>query len=537
MPDIHIGKEYENAFHSICKLVEANCIDKSIVLSASLNKNEIVEQGTNNRYIFDSQIRTIENGNDVGMVSDGASWFRAFRNGEVDESNASWLNLIENVAKNYHQKYSFLEFQQKEEDIDSKTIDYQNWLIQKFVDFFYHNLQNCQIVPNDQVDKDNIYGVSLKIEIDGGTGEAEPVLCKVYFRQKNDKFLPILSDDATSLESQLYQIIKEDDDTVLVNDKSEETIDAVLNALETLIESGNFTESVILSSTEDKYIIEKLIERSADDITQLKCRSVNVFGISHVEWKNSSYYLKEGNRNILRFAFGTNNKMSIYCVNCGDELLVENNRFIMKEGFSELKKLNFEEGNFGFNNNEIKEVLTNSLLSDHLVFINCKRNGRSCSKLRCANQIIAFEEEGERKCKDCPYPEIITLDEKGRFALTRNLKFVNDLMQLVSNEVETRECIYCGRRFTRTYIKSGTCKLCSLTDEEPVGDNKVKASQLYKEYRNMIPFTSRIIRIFKDKYCYEDDEIIMFKLGETRFKFDKKSIKVNGLMSSPEKLK
>ena len=78
-------------------------------------------------------------------------------------------------------------------------------LINQFVNMFFYNLSSCQIVQDDKVKKDNIYGVSLKIEVDGGTGEAEPVLCKVYFRQTNDEFTPITSEDALTLEGQLYQ--------------------------------------------------------------------------------------------------------------------------------------------------------------------------------------------------------------------------------------------------------------------------------------------------------------------------------------------
>ena len=178
MPDIRIGREYEQAFRSICKLVEGKCIDKKIVLSASFKDNEIVEQN-NNRFIFDPNIQNIENGADEGMLNDGASWFKAFRNGEVDEGNASWLNLIEEVANNYHQKFSFVEFQQREEDIDEETITTQKNIISQFISMFFHNLSSCQIVQDDKVKKDNIYGVSLKIEIDGGTAYITTYPCHI----------------------------------------------------------------------------------------------------------------------------------------------------------------------------------------------------------------------------------------------------------------------------------------------------------------------------------------------------------------------
>ena len=542
MPDIRIGREYEQAFRSICKLVEGKCIDKKIVLSASLKDNEIVEQN-NNRFIFDPNIQNIENGADEGMLNDGASWFKAFRNGEVDEGNASWLNLIEEVANNYHQKFSFVEFQQKEEDIDEETITTQKNIISQFISMFFYNLSSCQIIQDDKVKRDNIYGVSLKIEIDGGTGEAEPVLCKIYFRQTNDKFIPIITEDALILESQLYQIINSDEEAESTSSEENQsdngtTIDLVLNALESLIESEKFCDSVILSSEEDKMIVQKLIDRSADDITQLKCRSVNVFGISHVEWKNASYYLKDGSRNVLRFAFGMNNKFYVYCVNCGDELLVDNNRFIMKEGFKDIKKLDSLDPHFGYNGQLIQDAKNNSLISLHLFPIKCNRNGRECSKMRCMSQIIAFSEsEIDRKCIDCPYPEIITYDEKNRLTLTSKLTFVNDLMQLVSDEVDTRECVYCLRRFTRDVMVAGSCPLCSQTDTELSGERKVEAINLYKNYRGMLPVSSRLLRIFKEKYCFEDDGIIIFKLGNSRFLFNKMDIKFNGIMSGPKKLK
>ena len=115
--DIFIGREYEKAFESICSLVSNNCIDKNIVTEADFARKEIRESGTNIVYRYNSQIQSLDNGNEVGMIENGASWFDSIRTGKSDNDNASWMKLIESVAFNYHKKYSFVEFQQKEDEL------------------------------------------------------------------------------------------------------------------------------------------------------------------------------------------------------------------------------------------------------------------------------------------------------------------------------------------------------------------------------------------------------------------------------------
>lgn len=543
--DIFVGREYENAFNSICQLVNNNCIDKDIVSEVSLERREIKEAGTNRIYRYNSRIQSIDNGNAVGMVEDGASWFTSFRNGEIDDGNASWMNLIERVAVNYHKKYSFVEFQQKEEDIDEEVKEVQKEIAARFTKQFLPNLSDFSIEENKNIEKDDIYGVSMKIEIDGGTGEAEPVLCKVYFRNRNNILYPLSSEEASEIEKNLYQIIQSDSGEQIIKEENGETIDLVLNAVETIIDKGQFCNSIIYSAVDDEVIINKLLEKSPNDITELKCRNVNVFGISHVEWKNTAYVLTQNNKNILRFTFSMNNRFSVFCMNCGDELLLESNRFIMKEGNVELKLLDSEKEDFGYSQKDMDEVKNKAIISQHIIKVGCSSNellrgNKTCNKIRCANQVQVFTGSyGEVvKCKDCPYPEIISKDEQGRLCLTKDLTFVRDMMQLVSNEVEHTHCKCCGRPFTMESIKKGLCPFCFDVENIKEGDQKAeKAKELYKSYSKMFSLTKRIRYAFSNKYCFEDEGIIIFRMGHSKYIFDKMNIKFNGLMSGPKKIK
>ena len=94
---VKIGRQYRDAFRSICALVSSGCIDRSIIQACRDNRVIETEQ-----YIFEyvGDVQTIDSGAVEGMLPSGASWFRGFRGAENDSVMGIWHNLLELVSTN-----------------------------------------------------------------------------------------------------------------------------------------------------------------------------------------------------------------------------------------------------------------------------------------------------------------------------------------------------------------------------------------------------------------------------------------------------
>ena len=104
---VKIGRKYKDAFDGICKLVSYGCIDRSIVLNCE-SENFIETEQYVFRYAGD--VNSIDTGTQVGITSEGASWFEGLRGGETDDVMGTWHSLIELVARTYHREYSLVEY-------------------------------------------------------------------------------------------------------------------------------------------------------------------------------------------------------------------------------------------------------------------------------------------------------------------------------------------------------------------------------------------------------------------------------------------
>ena len=72
-------------------------------------------------------------------------------------------------------------------------------------------------------------------------------------------------------------------------------------------------------------------------------------------------------------------------------------------------------------------------------------------------------------------------------------------------------------------MKGARCRLCNGTD-----DGGKEAEKTYRKYADILSVGRRLSA--GKKYCYEDDEILIFVVGNKKFVFDKKIINGKNLI-------
>lgn len=535
---IKVGKQYKDAFKSICNLYKNGAVSRDVIESIDGN---IIKLANSNKEFEYVETDSPNRGESFGMTSRGASWFAGFRDEEIDDSDSSWKTLIESVASNYHSKYSYVEFKEKTYEIDEQTNKENILLIVDFLNTLFTKIKpsfsSLDIEKENKNNIDDIYCASLKMAVDNGSGEAKIVLAKLFFRQENKTLVPLSADESSDMKEHISMVLGENSGEPYEIESNK--IDAVVGAVENVINGEDFDQYFSVSSLEDDEIINKLIEKGPNDEVELNCRSVKVLGISHIRWSKNLYVFKHDGRPLLKFEIGIDKKLKAYCVNCGNTLLVTNNTVLMKEGYNNIV-LDNNLPNLGLSIEEIESINNNSIISDHLFEVQCtktetKRNG--CSKICCAKQVV--EIDGVKKCKNCPYPEILFVDEHHNYHLTKNLFFIRDAMKMVPSE-DAKVCYCCHRYFSTESIKNTMCKFCnSVFRFEDNASNSTKAKnaiKLYRTYKNILPISIRVRNLFSKKYCFEEEDIIIFKLGKNEYLFNKLEIKDKGYIPAPTKI-
>ena len=131
----------------------------------------------------------------------------------------------------------------------------------------------------------------------------------------------------------------------------------------------------------------------------------------------------------------------------------------------------------------------------------------------------------ESFCADCPNPEIVYTDKTGAH-FTRLLTYVPTEGAMVST-AETKLCTSCERPF-RSDGKATMCSFCSKFNHDEAVEN-------YKKYREILPVTLRLFSGKGEKLCLEDDEILLFRLGDNKYIFHKFSLRERGYIQNPKK--
>lgn len=553
MAKIIIGKEYEKAFDSITKLVAGGCVPEEIVRSA--DGRQIVTDAYVFEYSGTGKGLNLQGGKDLGagMTSEGATWFSALRGEHYDDGTAVWLNLIEQVAASYHKKYSLLEYKQSAREVSEEEKKKTLGALTLIAEKFYPHLPSVQISEGSAEDGvEDLYGVSLRIELSGGTGATVPVLAKVYFRKRGRSLAPLAEEEARKVDEYLYEIIpavtgskKQKTD----NSDASETIDAVLDALGNLlygkIRGADFTSCLYFGNSADEKIVSELTEKVSHDNVKLECTSVSTLGISHVRWMNSSYVVSSEGKPVLRAMSGLNGSLTLFCANCGGGTLIENNRifYIKKhdDGTEEEISVYIDPtaDDLNITDEQAEEILEYGEFSRHLTKMTCSENPRvpnGCGRIVCfaETENLGTEEDPVRKCKDCPYPEVVFRDAYGVRKYTPRLAFARDKMTLI-DKAETAVCDCCGRSFSLEKMHGRVCSFCHEAGAAR-GAAKENAKKRYRRYAQMFSLGTRLRYLKKQKLCFEEEDVLLFVLGSDRYVFNKVDLEEYGYLASPRKV-
>lgn len=530
---IEIDNRYRAAFSSIVTLAKCG-FDLSKVIKYA-NENEIAEMNNENIYrLVDSDFSSDEQ--EFSIENDGATWFKGIRGEKINEGMASWLTLIANVSEEYHKQCSFIEYDSNElskEEV-TKIEKIQKRDIKVLIDTFFPYLDEYTIRPLPLgEDSDHIYGLILKLSVSsGGTGESKPVLGKLYFQKSTSnlkvRLNPLNFDVAYDIDKFFTESVGEkiDGGFELVGEAEESIINNVGSALDDLFSKNNGDFNLndgLIFCEEDKKLIDALYEKNP--FVGIVMTEIKLLTVTHVKWNNVAYDIIHNGEPVLRVKFGINNNLTLTCIKCGYEDIITAGKIRYNvENVEVVKQIQISDGKIQLSNEEIEEIKNSNTINEHMYLNGCvvATRGFTCNNLCCKSSAIDFE-NGNRYCINCPYPEVIFETSDRKLVRISDMKFAYDMgvPTLVSRDTPVETCSFCGRTFTNG---STYCGLCSQICEASSTPDLEEAELLYKNYRNMLPLGTRVFNLFNKKYCYEDNQLIVFKVGKKGYLFEKADV-------------
>ena len=542
---VKIGRMYQGAFESICNLVERGGVDRSVVQSCRDRRWIETEQ-----YIFEytGDSEAIDTGTQLGMMPSGASWFMGFRGSHGDNVMGAWLNLIELVSTNYHKEYSLVEYIQPAVLADSAELNRYKELVFRVMRGLRMPATHLELADRED-SKEDVYAVTLRLELFNGVGEPRPLLCKLYFRKRGNTFYPVNTESAKAMDEHVSTLIERRGNIVEKGEDGSETeiVDNVLNSISKLITGeleNNFSQCVLVTNSTDEKTLEDFGNSESTDEVELECKKLKVLSISHICWYDTVFNVYFNERKAFKAKVGANDSLNLYCC-CGDgqELLIENNLISCKAsdtGISYTVRIDTSREDLGISGDQFDMIQAESSFADHNFLISCSELSRrhiDCSRYRCKCNSIAFEVDGKirYKCSDCPYPEVVFRYPDGRVAYTPSLDF--DTLTLSVTEEVTDTCRFCGRSYKRSDLSADyLCPFCNNVENAAfMGIGEPVHKQNYKRYAGMIPLSKRAFSFTRKKYCFENADRICFVIGKNKYFFDKLKLKENGIIEKPEK--
>lgn len=543
MAKIIIGQEYKTEFESICDLWQGGFLSDAVNIKSATEKRIVTNADT---FEYDNDAHGVNGLSDGASESGykfgkgGASWFSQLRGEPFDSSNADWEQLIADVAADYHKYYALIEFKQSVEDrlstdggnLGSIVKRFNNGFIKRAFDRTFAVSESYAVVPED------FYAVSMRLEINGGA-ESEPILGKVYFRKnQSGKYVALTAAAAHDIDEFISGAVPSDEKSAQKHNEpiDKQLVSKVLGEAQALFAREDCADYIMYDGDYDKKI-SKMIERLAvNDQKELECTHVKVLGISHVEWQNFAYSLFDGGKKVLKLIIGLNNAVSLLCTACDKDgvALVDNNVVLFDDPDNNIA-LDMSLGGFGLSDDCVQRIKREASLAAHLYTVSCPNNPRNknCAQTICAAQgveHVTADGKKLRKCKGCPYPEIVYDDLFGRAGaeskLTESLNL--DEYELRLTENSTVRCGCCGRFYQKSQGRGGLCPLCGNVEYTDSG------KKLYKKYSKMLGIGVRMTHFFPKKCCKEDSNLIIFDLGRSRYVFDKLSAKDRGYIAQPK---
>lgn len=479
------------------------------------------------------------------MLPEGASWFKNFRNRSKTTSTGitEWEALISKVRTSFHQKNTWLKYEAGTGKFDKKSDEER---IKNAIKALWGedspNEETIEYLekPSARDAYTTIYGASVRLDIFAGreaVGGATTIVGRLYFLIEDNQVKPLSFETARKITENIAKPSEDDDSdnkksqdssspqiqsTYLLSSLRNGIIDCFKNGLNKYLYIRKPAENENQLS-DDNRKITSLIEKSGIRVTEFTCKSIEILYMFQVKTANRVYKVKCKGQDILTAIVDTNEELSLRCLSCNDQSLILNRNTVRieKKGRSTNNEKAYEDyyvkldGDKTLGLGDNYDLVINKI-REHNIPIECK----DCYKLRCKNNIVEGSELGadpDRKyCRDCTNCEVVYyVDGKPRY--TPSLVYDFQARDLVlSTDGET--CKVCGRTYYSTSLTDGVCKFCQGSEDE---DQIQKAKRLYKIYsRALAPFT-RLKHLFSSKSCFEDEEVIVFKLENEYYVIDK----------------
>lgn len=554
--EYYISSEHKKAFDSIYSLYsEGGALfgEDNYVSAGREGGKAVIITAAGNRFYYDDGAEGFSDSDArQSMNTDGASWFAALRSERTSEnSSADWTGLIERVSKEYHKRYSLLEFKQRDVRSSSEEDEVKRKL-ENVVGVLFPG-RDVRVVPMQENRAHDVYGVTFLAGL-SAVGESVPVLCKMYFRGETVSGQTILhwigGEEAAQIDKNIISNIGDDGGEVTDSGSiASEMIDKVLGELDIVLQGGEAADYIVPAGAPDEQVLKDMVKNGPHGIVIITCKSVKVLGISHVRWSDAMYDIKLDGKQALFATTGLSGAVNIICRNC-NKTIVDANKIVLTEQGKE-RTVTIDPTVNGLRLSDADaEALASKVMREHLIEKECRivaRGDQKCSRIVCAGQLISLQDSTNRRlqlCKDCPHEECAFRTSSGGLAPTRDLAFVRDCMTLI-NKDDVKTCRCCGRKFA-SLDKEGFCRFCGDASSvarqgikaanEKVREAAKRAKRKYMKFSSVLPLKDRIAGIAKGKFCFEAEELLLFAVGKEWYVFDKSSAKEKGYIAQPERV-
>ncbi|MDE5755820.1 MAG: hypothetical protein K2I23_01870 [Clostridia bacterium] len=541
MARIHIGNEYCKTFDSIVRLYEEGCVEEGVI--TRIDGDRIVTPS--HEFVLSRGRASKAGAEKAALINEnGATWFGAFRGEKLKNDTAEWLMFVETIKEHFHRNYSVLEYRPKIKKLSKEYVDSQIKLIDNVLKCFYEGFA-FEIKRADERDGlEDVYGASFRMEITDGTGEAVPVLGKIYFRKKGASFIPFGKDEAELIDAHITNSFDGEEESENFLQNSVELTDTVVNELDKLVNSkdNDISSNLVFTDLTDKSAVELMVEKGPNENVELTCLSLSLLNIFHFKWRSDIYDILLEDRVALKANVGLGGRLTITCNSCSEKTaLIESGKITLNiKGVQKSVTIDATREDLNLTNAAIG-LAKEHLFSKHLKRISCSENARLagiCTKYVCDNDTVMIDSQKGAvcKCKNCPHPEVIFKCDDGAVRYTSDLVFVRDAMTLMPKE-QTVKCDCCERTFTKdSEKKEYICDFCKVAELglDSLDDTEfTRGKNLYRKYRGMLPLITRIKGVKLKKYCQEDEDCIMFVIDKDVYIFNKDCPSDSGFLKSP----
>lgn len=423
------------------------------------------------------------------------------------------------ISSGFHKEYSFLKCKRGVADITDSDRYEDKKIITGVLEAHYPDLAEvCKICESKTQASENVFGVGLRLTVSGGSGEASPILGKIFFKRDKatGEFLPLSQGDATKVNDVFFGDAAELSARGFEIEKGDNSADngslkeQIVSKLNDLVNSeGGFGEYLVLSSDKDFGVIEQILSKAANETELIVCQSVKLLSIIYVDWAMREYdVFDETGEALLHAKFGLGNALTLCCLACDSE-----DNVLVDSGVEAV----------------------DDVFDSHLEYTTCcgiGPTGGTCTRYLCQSNGVATNDD-EMICRDCPHMER-AVHYNGQKYCTSEMVYASDVNCLIPAE-DAHECDICGRAVSQleTAAMLDVCPLCASLFE--ADKNKAKHKR-YKKYCSMLTLRQRCV-FTRKRVCVEDVSVILFRIGKSVYKLDKDRLDDDGYLCAPRKLK